>query len=438
MNLKELVKKIERSFDNEELDELCFSLHINYQNLAGSTLRSKVIALVKHCARHNLLDELLRACRVMRPRETWVLDESLISLDMLPEDSVEKLAGSPRYFWTIGVFILAGLAYLFLSGRLGEFLPAETADVGEGESTVTTIVRDNGNALEGTPNSGTTVVSVENDIVSTEVLSAITLVPDSPTDSVMPSPTLTSAAIPTNTLTPTNVPIPTNTPTPITPTATPECSSAPLKDYVFFNSGTVPEFGDPRPMIVYDGLLGQCVLSFPDNAELVVRHTEQSRNFIEPINGTIEVLILENVYPEGGGNLSHYFITKGNAELGINVYGLRVADNGGFGAILIDEDATSNAVNSGPNKILLNCWQRVAFRWNNGFADIFVDGEKVSNGMPTYSPVPGLGLNYSGSPGVRIGQGLFEGKIAGVYFYDYARSDEEIRADATNYPLCQP
>lgn len=432
MNLEELVKKIEGTFDNDEFDELCFSLNINYQNLTGSTLRSKVRALVRHCARHNRLDELLNACQRMRPRETWVLEESPTPLDMSPEKPPDRISSPLRYFWTVGalfaVVIVVGSVYFFLPERPGQDIPTQTPDIAEKSSTVAPAIteKDNSNS-EGTPNGGAIEVSGVNENVSNEVTLTSTFPPDTPTDTV----TLPAA--------PTVIPTSTGTPTPVTPTATPDCLSAPLEEFVFFNSVIVPEFGDPRPVILYDGLLEQCVLSFPDNMELVVRHTEQSRNFVEPINGTIEVIILETTYPEGGGNLSHYFITKGNSEQGKNVYGLRVADNGGFGAILLDEDATSNKViNSGPNKILLNCWQRVAFRWNSGFADIFVDGEKVTNGTPIYSPLPELGLNYSGSPGVRIGQGLFEGKIAGVYFYDYARSDDEISADATNYPLCQP
>lgn len=62
-----LVKAIEDSFNLEELRSLCFSLEIDYENLAGETKHAKIIALFQYFQRRNNLDVLIHKLAEIRP-----------------------------------------------------------------------------------------------------------------------------------------------------------------------------------------------------------------------------------------------------------------------------------------------------------------------------------------------------------------------------------
>ena len=71
MNLKKLRDKIIEGFNLAELQDLCFGLDIEYENLGGSTLNDKTRELVAFCKRHNRLPELVVRCKELRPRISW-------------------------------------------------------------------------------------------------------------------------------------------------------------------------------------------------------------------------------------------------------------------------------------------------------------------------------------------------------------------------------
>ena len=58
-------------FNEDELRLLCFDLIVDYENLAGTTKRSKVQSLVQLCLQQNRVNELLDVCRVYRPALDW-------------------------------------------------------------------------------------------------------------------------------------------------------------------------------------------------------------------------------------------------------------------------------------------------------------------------------------------------------------------------------
>ena len=58
-------------FNEDELRLLCFDLIVDYENLAGTTKRSKVQSLVQLCLQQNRVNELIDVCRVYRPAVNW-------------------------------------------------------------------------------------------------------------------------------------------------------------------------------------------------------------------------------------------------------------------------------------------------------------------------------------------------------------------------------
>ncbi len=73
--LQELHQKIENHFNESEVRELCFKLDINYENLSGTSHKTKVIELVLHCRRREMLAELTNFCKLHRPNIDWQLVE---------------------------------------------------------------------------------------------------------------------------------------------------------------------------------------------------------------------------------------------------------------------------------------------------------------------------------------------------------------------------
>lgn len=58
-------------FDDGELRDLCFDLHIVYDDLPGEGRKDKVRELVAHCERHVRIPELVKECRRSRPNVFW-------------------------------------------------------------------------------------------------------------------------------------------------------------------------------------------------------------------------------------------------------------------------------------------------------------------------------------------------------------------------------
>ena len=71
MNLQLFRDTIASNFNLEELNNLCFDLNINFENLSGTTLHLKSKELVMYCDRYNKLSDLLEQCKKLRPNTSW-------------------------------------------------------------------------------------------------------------------------------------------------------------------------------------------------------------------------------------------------------------------------------------------------------------------------------------------------------------------------------
>ena len=62
-----LLRKIDESFNIEELKEVCFLLGIDHENiLSGESKKSKIISMLLYCQRHDKMDELVKQLRSQR------------------------------------------------------------------------------------------------------------------------------------------------------------------------------------------------------------------------------------------------------------------------------------------------------------------------------------------------------------------------------------
>jgi hypothetical protein len=66
-----LLEQINKYFNLSELKDLCFYLHVEYDNLAGAAKRDKVRELIAYFERHRDLRELVNACQKQRPHVTF-------------------------------------------------------------------------------------------------------------------------------------------------------------------------------------------------------------------------------------------------------------------------------------------------------------------------------------------------------------------------------
>ena len=66
-----LANNMEAAYNLAELADLCFDLGINFENIAGDTLNSKVVNLIQYCERHNLLFSLRQKNQLKRPGADW-------------------------------------------------------------------------------------------------------------------------------------------------------------------------------------------------------------------------------------------------------------------------------------------------------------------------------------------------------------------------------
>jgi hypothetical protein len=62
---------IDESFNKEDLQELCFHLQVDFDNLDEGGKRVKATKLIQLCQRKGRLDELLVLCQEMRPHHDW-------------------------------------------------------------------------------------------------------------------------------------------------------------------------------------------------------------------------------------------------------------------------------------------------------------------------------------------------------------------------------
>ncbi len=91
MNLQFFRNKIIEKFNLAEINDLCFELNIQHDNVPGSTRDEKARELVEYCNRHGLLPSLLKKCTHLRPNESWQ-EAAESNQQLAPEIREDKLS----------------------------------------------------------------------------------------------------------------------------------------------------------------------------------------------------------------------------------------------------------------------------------------------------------------------------------------------------------
>ena len=71
IDLTKLRDLITRHFNQTELRNLCFDLHIDHEALPAETQPDLAREVVAFCWRHGRLDDLHRRCQQLRPKANW-------------------------------------------------------------------------------------------------------------------------------------------------------------------------------------------------------------------------------------------------------------------------------------------------------------------------------------------------------------------------------
>lgn len=71
VDLPQLARQIGEQFSLEELQGLCYGLHIDYENLPGSSKSARARELVQYCQRRGMIQDLRRTCAELRPHVAW-------------------------------------------------------------------------------------------------------------------------------------------------------------------------------------------------------------------------------------------------------------------------------------------------------------------------------------------------------------------------------
>jgi hypothetical protein len=67
MRSSSLREILEEHFDLGEIEELCFEMQIDFENLEGTSKKTKILSLLNYCQRHSRVNELRRLCIQLRP-----------------------------------------------------------------------------------------------------------------------------------------------------------------------------------------------------------------------------------------------------------------------------------------------------------------------------------------------------------------------------------
>lgn len=95
---EKLLEAIEDKFNLNELETIVFGLDINWENISGDTLSTKIISLLNYACRHELMGELKLRLSDHRPDVIWNEIDWLTICDQLPADKTEPgvIAGDVR------------------------------------------------------------------------------------------------------------------------------------------------------------------------------------------------------------------------------------------------------------------------------------------------------------------------------------------------------
>ena len=96
IDLAYLRQQLSDRFNLDELQTLCFNMHIRYEDLPGDTISAKTRELVIFCYRHGQIPQLLDECKRQRQDVTWERPAKTGAPDQLPDDWIDSLLGFYR------------------------------------------------------------------------------------------------------------------------------------------------------------------------------------------------------------------------------------------------------------------------------------------------------------------------------------------------------
>ena len=105
VNLRDLSSQIYESFNLEELENLCFNLDIKYGDIEGKTRIAKARSLTTYCKRQGKLPDLVKACKLARPKVSWA------ELNIVSLDQEVSQGSSQRDFRTFWISAIAGVIF---------------------------------------------------------------------------------------------------------------------------------------------------------------------------------------------------------------------------------------------------------------------------------------------------------------------------------------
>lgn len=78
-DILQLYRKMEPVFNESELQEACFELDVDYEDLNGRNRLDKLRELITYMARRQQLVDLVTLCKAKRPRLNWEVDKVVVS-----------------------------------------------------------------------------------------------------------------------------------------------------------------------------------------------------------------------------------------------------------------------------------------------------------------------------------------------------------------------
>lgn len=137
LNLAALRDLMIKSFNNEDLQALCFDLNINYESIPGESIDGKVMGLIEYVQHRNLIPKLMKRLRELRPKVNWNivyqtdLAEEKLEEPTQPERSNlknENAHANRRSMGVIGLILLILIAAAaWLIAQTGIFCPYHAA-----------------------------------------------------------------------------------------------------------------------------------------------------------------------------------------------------------------------------------------------------------------------------------------------------------------------
>lgn len=192
---RELRKAIEDGFDEEELQTLCFDLHIKYESLSGDNFSGKVRELIEFFERNKQLSKLIVYCKQKLTKVPWEEIEAAardVDAGKAQGFAIDESPRPAQKLFTQQTIIIAGVVAVVAIIAIVAMFFASRSNRPEVSSQIATKVPER-----------VVVASLETAVptaeTSEEPAPTATKIPPTPTRKPSPEPTLVPTEQPTNT-----------------------------------------------------------------------------------------------------------------------------------------------------------------------------------------------------------------------------------------------